>query len=55
MKMNSNNSLNNNSDAEIGRLMLEAIRAHNEGREDEALLIAKQINKIRASCPDCTL
>ena len=58
MKKNSSNSTPNESqknDAEIGRLMLEAIRARNAGRNDEALFIAKQINEIRASCPDCKL
>jgi hypothetical protein len=42
-------------DAEIGRLMLEALKAYNAGREDEAYAIAKQIQLIRASCPDCKL
>ena len=42
-------------DAEIGRLMLEALRAYNDDREEDALLLARQIQEIRSKCPDCKL
>ena len=42
-------------DAEIGRLMLEALRAYNDDREEDALLLVRQIQEIRSKCPDCKL
>ncbi len=54
--MNSDNSLNqNNLDAEIGRLMLEAIKKHNAGDEEGAYKIADEIQTLRKLCPNCRL
>ena len=54
--MNSDNSLNQtNLDAEIGRLMLEAIKKHNAGDVEGAYKIAEEIQTLRKLCPNCRL